>query len=158
MDPTFLSATSLANHVRAGKIGAMELLDHYIASVEQHDNRINAIVVRDIERARDHARRLDSETDKSAPLFGVPMTVKESFDVQGLPTTRGHVVAKDRPMVLSSLPVRRLQAAGAVVFGKTNVPVDLADWQSYNQFTAPPPTHGIPTTRPAGPPADRRRR
>ena len=132
MDPTFLSATQLADLVRTREIGAVELLDHYIARVEKHDPRINAVVVRDFERARARARALDAQSDKSAPLFGVPMTAKESFDIEGLPSTRGHMAAKDTPVRKSSLAVRRLQAAGAVVFGKTNVPVDLADWQSYN--------------------------
>ena len=132
MDPTFLSATQLADLVRTGKTGALELLDHYIARNEQHGNRINAIIVTDYDRARDQARMLDSQADKAAPLFGVPMTVKESFDIQGLPTTRGHMEAKDTAASVTTLPLRRLQAAGAVIFGKTNVPVDLADWQSYN--------------------------
>lgn len=132
MDPTFLPATQLADLVRARKIGALELLDHYIGRVEQHDARINAVVVRDFDRARARARTLDSQDDKSAPLFGVPTTVKESFDVLGLPSTRGHRSLKDRPAAASSIAVRRLEQAGAVIFGKTNVPVDLADWQSYN--------------------------
>jgi amidase len=132
MDPTFLSATQLADLVRSRKIGALELLDHYIARTEKHDSRINAVVVRDFERARTRARTLDDRADKSAPLFGVPMTTKESFDIQGLPTTRGHEALKDKPVRTSSIAVRRLENAGAVVFGKTNVPVDLADWQSYN--------------------------
>jgi amidase len=62
----------------------------------------------------------------------VPMTVKESLDVQGLPTTLGHLAMKDKAARVSSIAVRRMEDAGAVVFGKTNVPVDLADWQSYN--------------------------
>ncbi len=132
MDPTFLSATQLAELVRSRKIGALELLDHYIHRVEQRDGAINAVVVRDFERARARAGVLDRQADKSAPLFGVPMTAKESFDVEGLPSTRGHMAAKDKPVRKSSIAIRRLQAAGAVVFGKTNVPVDLADWQSYN--------------------------
>jgi amidase len=132
MDPTFLSATQLADLVRSRKIGAVELLDHYIARIEKHDSRINAVVVRDFDRARSAARVLDDKADKSAPLFGVPMTAKESFDIEGLPTTRGHRALKDKPVRTSTIAVRRLQAAGAVVFGKTNVPVDLADWQSYN--------------------------
>jgi amidase len=132
MDPTFLSATQLADLVRSRKIGALELLDHYIGRTETLDPRINAIVVRDFDAARTRARSLDSRTDKSAPLFGVPMTAKESFDIAGLPTTRGHIELKDKPVRKSTIPVRRLEAAGAVVFGKTNVPVDLADWQSYN--------------------------
>jgi amidase len=132
MDPTFLSATQLAALVRARKLGALELLDHYIARTQQHDPRINAVVVRDFDRARDRASSLDSQPDKSAPLFGVPTTVKESFDVAGLPTTRGHLELNDQKVKVSSVAVRRLEAAGAVIFGKTNVPVDLADWQSYN--------------------------
>jgi len=60
------------------------------------------------------------------------MTVKESFDLAGLPTTRGHLALKDSRAPVTSLSIRRLEKAGVVVFGKTNVPVDLADWQSYN--------------------------
>lgn len=137
MDPSFQSAAALAGLVRAGKIGCLELLDHFIARVERLDSRINAVVVRDFDRARQRARALDQQPDRSAPLFGVPMTVKESFDVAGLPTTRGHVAAKDRPVRMSSLAVRRLEEVGAVIFGKTNLPVDLADWQSYN------PVYGV---------------
>jgi amidase len=110
----------------------LELLDHYIGRTERLDPRINAVVVRDFDRARVRARALDSQSDKSAPLFGVPMTAKESFDIEGLPSTRGHLEAKDKPARKSSIMVTRLESAGAVVFGKTNVPVDLADWQSYN--------------------------
>ena len=96
MDPTFLSATQLADLVRTRKIGALELIDHYIARIEKHDPRINAVVVRDFDRARTKARALDDQADKSAPLFGVPMTAKESFDIEGLPSTRGHVALKDK--------------------------------------------------------------
>ena len=134
MDPTFLSAVRLAEMTRRRDIGCVELLDHYIARVERLDGPINAVAVRDYDRARDRARALDQATDRSAPLFGVPMTVKESFDIEGLPTTRGHVSAANKPLKRSGIPVRRLEAAGAVIFGKTNVPVDLADWQSYNRI------------------------
>ena len=132
MDPTFLPAGKLAELTRSRAIGCLELLDHFIARTERLDPRINAVVVRDFDRARERARQLDSSTDRSAPLFGVPMTVKESFDVAGLPTTRGHLAARDHRAAITALPVRRLEAAGVIVFGKTNVPVDLADWQSYN--------------------------
>jgi amidase len=132
MDLSFQPATRLAAQLRAGEISALELLDHYIARIERLDPRINAVVVRDFDRARDRARALDAGGDRTAPLFGVPMTVKESFDVAGLPTTRGHPELLAHRAGTSSLAIRRLEAAGAVVFGKTNVPVDLADWQSYN--------------------------
>ena len=132
MDPAFLSATELADMTRKRKIGCLELLDHFIARVERFDGPINAVVCRDFDRARERARSLDQTTDRRAPLFGVPMTVKESFDVAGLPTTRGHLSAKDHRAKTSSIAVRRMEAGGVVIFGKTNVPVDLADWQSYN--------------------------
>ena len=132
MDPTFLPAVKLADMTRRREIGCLELLDHYIARIGRLDGPINAIVVKDFDRARERARALDQATDRTAPLFGVPMTVKESFDVAGLPSTRGHLAAKEHRAKTSSIAVRRLEAAGVVIFGKTNVPVDLADWQSYN--------------------------
>ena len=137
MDPAFLPAVALAAMTRSREIGCLELLDHYIARVERLDGPINAVVCRDFDRARDRARHLDQATDRRAPLFGVPMTVKDAFDVAGLPTTRGHLAAKDHRARVSSLAIRRLEAAGVVIFGKTNVPVDNADWQSYN------PVYGV---------------
>ena len=132
MDPTFLPATQLADLVRRRQLGSLELLDHYIARVERLDPRINAVVVRNFEPARKRARALDQSADRSAPLFGVPMTVKESYDVAGLPTTWGVSGFRDHTATNTALVVQRLIDAGAVVFGKTNVPVLLADYQSYN--------------------------
>src|SRR5690242_17812290 len=133
----FLPATALAAMVREGRIGCLELLDHMIARVERLDSRINAVVVRDFERARERARALDNGTIwQKGPLFGVPMTVKESFDVAGLPTTWGFEDYRQNVTTADALAVQRLKRAGAVVFGKTNVPVGLLDWQSYN------PIHG----------------
>ena len=68
------------------------------------------------------------------PLHGVPMTVKESYNLAGTPTTWGNVDWKDNIAAEDAEPVRRLKAAGAVVFGKTNVPLMLADFQSYNDI------------------------
>ncbi len=132
MDPTFFPAWRLAELTRKREIGCVELLDHYIGRVERLDNRINAVVVRDFERARARARSLDSQSDRAAPFFGVPMTVKESFDLKGHPTTWGFEERREHRAEEDALAVERIEAAGAVVFGKTNVPVALADWQSYN--------------------------
>jgi amidase len=134
MDPTFLPAWRLAEMIRGGAIGCLELLDHYIARVERLDDQTNAVVVRDFDRARERARMLDRERrdGRTTPLFGVPMTVKESFNVAGLRSTWGHEEYRNHIATEDALAVQRLTAAGAVVFGKTNVPVDLADWQSYN--------------------------
>ena len=132
MNPTFLPATRLAAMLRAREIGCRELLDHYIARVERLDSRINAVVVRDFERARARAAKLDNAADRSAPLFGVPMTIKESFNIAGLPTTWGVPAYRDSIAGSNALAVDRFLDAGAVLFGKTNVPLMLADWQSYN--------------------------
>ena len=132
MDPTFLPAWRLAELTRSGAISCTELLEHYLARVERLDGRLNAVVVRDFERARRRAQALDSAASREAPLFGVPMTVKESFDLAGLPSTWGHADRREHRAAADALAVGRLEAAGAVVFGKTNVPVGLADWQSFN--------------------------
>jgi amidase len=132
MNPSFLPAARLAELTRSRQIGCLELLDHFLARVERLDPQINAIVVRDFERARDKARALDAGSDRSAPLFGVPMTVKESFNLAGHPTTWGVPAMRNAIATSDALAVQRLTAAGAVVFGKSNVPLLLGDWQSYN--------------------------
>lgn len=133
MDPTFLPAWRLAELTRSREISCLELLDHFIAREERLNPRLNAVVARDLDRARARARGLDKAGGKNAPpLFGVPMTVKESFDVTGLPTTWGFEDRRPHRAEADALAVQRLEGAGAVVFGKTNVPVALADWQSYN--------------------------
>jgi amidase len=129
----WLPAKRLAALVRRRKIGCLELLDHMLARVERLDGRLNAVVVRDFTRARAAARKLDRKGEPAGALHGVPMTVKESFDIAGLPTTWGVPDKHDMPQ-RDALAVRRLKAAGAVVFGKTNVPRALGDWQSFNDI------------------------
>src|SRR6185312_10028124 len=112
-----------------------ELLELYLERIARFNPRINAVVVLDTEVARRRADAADVALAKGeswGPLHGVPMTVKESYDVVGLPTTWGLPHLKDRRAERDALAVERLRAAGAVIFGKTNVPVLLADWQSYN--------------------------
>ena len=67
------------------------------------------------------------------PLYGVPMTIKESYNIAGLPTTNGRPDMKDNIAEIDALAVTRLKEAGVVIFGKTNVPLNLADFQSYNE-------------------------
>jgi amidase len=131
-DLAFKPATELAALVRAKEVGCLELLDIFLARVSRYDQAINAIVVRDFDRARERARKLDNAADRSAPLFGVPMTVKESFDVVGLPTTWGVADFRDTKATTNALAVDRLLATGANVFGKTNVPKFLGESQSHN--------------------------
>ena len=92
LDVPFRSARRLAADIRRKKLGCLELLDLYLARVERYDGALNAIVVRDFERARTRARAADRALARGqvwGPLHGVPMTIKESYDVAGLPTTWG---------------------------------------------------------------------
>ncbi len=130
-----MPARRLAGMIRRGKIGCLELLDHYLARVEQYNPALNAIIVTDIPKARRRAKAADralAKGDVWGPLHGVPMTVKESFDVAGLPTTWGSPDFKDNIAKTNALAVDRWLGAGAVIFGKTNVPLWLADAQAFN--------------------------
>src|SRR5512135_3831818 len=133
---TYKTARELSQALRAKKVSALELAEDAIARVERNDPAINAICVRDFARAVDAARAADAAIAKGdpRPLTGIPMTVKESFNVAGLPTTWGFVKQKDFVPKEDALIVARAKAAGAVLLGKTNVPVGLADWQSYNDI------------------------
>jgi amidase len=131
----FRSATDLAAEIRAKRIGCRELLEHYLARVARYNPRLNAIIATDLESARRRADEADAALRRGeawGPLHGVPMTVKESYDLRGLPTTWGMPEHRDHVAQGNALAVDRFLAAGAVIFGKTNVPLMLADWQSYN--------------------------
>jgi amidase len=128
----FMPAWRLADLARSRTIGCLEALDFYIGRIEHLDGALNAVVVRDFDRARAKARALDNQSDRTGKLFGVPMTVKESFDLSGQPTTWGFAHLGGHKAKNDAVAVRRLEREGAIVFGKTNVPVGLGDWQSYN--------------------------
>ena len=134
-DATFKSAVELAELIRDRQIGCLELLDDYLDRVDQYNPQIKAIAVQDAKRARERARQADAALaggEVWGPLHGVPMTCKESFDLAGLPTTFGSPLFKYNVAAEDALAIRRLKEAGAVVFGKTNVPLWLMDFQSYN--------------------------
>jgi amidase len=126
-------ALATAAAIRAGQLSVAEAVDAAIARIARLDCAIDALAVPNFEAAYAAARALDAAGPGAhQPLFGVPMTIKESFDVAGLPTTWGHPQFRDKLAPRDALLVRRLKAAGAVIIGKTNVPVDLTDWQSFN--------------------------
>ena len=126
------SALATAAAIRAGETTALAECDAAIARIEDRDRTINAVVVRDFDRARAAACAFDETGDKTLPFAGVPMTVKESFDVAGLPTTWGFEQHRQNIAATDAVAVQRLKAAGAIILGKTNVPVSLADLQSVN--------------------------
>lgn len=131
-----MEATALATAaaVRSGETTARAVAEAAIARIETRDGALNAVVVRDFDRARAAAAQVDARVaaGETLPLAGVAMTVKESYDVAGLPTTFGFEEHRAFTPTADAVAVRRLKQAGAVIVGKTNVPPALADLQSNN--------------------------
>ena len=134
LDYATATAGSLAKALAARQVSAVELCDEAIRAIESKDGPINAVVVRDFDRARDAAKAADAALTRgdAAPLLGVPMTVKESHHIPGLPTTWGVAQFKGWAPKTEAVGVTRLKAAGAVILGKTNIPPNLGDWQAAN--------------------------
>jgi len=137
MTLAFDSAIELARKIRDKEISSRELTDYYIDRIERYDGALNAVVVRDFERARqaaDAADRALAQGRAAGPLHGLPMTIKESYNIAGLPTNWGDPAFKDNIAEHDSETVQRFKAAGALFLGKTNVPLQLADFQSFNDL------------------------
>ncbi|MGO4647900.1 amidase [Nocardia sp. 2YAB30] len=136
MDWNSQSAEELAAALHAGAVTSVELTDEAIARIERDDKAINAICVPDFDRARAAARDADQARARGEdwPLLGIPVTVKESYNIAGLPTTWGMPMHRDYVPAEDAVQVSRLKAAGAVVLGKTNVPLGLQDIQSFNEI------------------------
>ncbi|MBF6169881.1 amidase [Nocardia blacklockiae] len=136
MEWNYRSAEELSAALRAGDVSSVELTEEAIARIERHDEAINAICVPDFENARAAARQADEARARGEdrPLLGIPITVKESYNIAGLPTTWGMPQFRDYVPAEDAVQVARVKAAGAVVLGKTNVPVMLKDWQSFNEI------------------------
>ncbi len=134
LDNLDASASDLVAALAARRVSSLELTDEAINRIQARDSAINAVVVRDFDRAREAARAADVALARGErrPLLGLPMTVKESHNVAGLPTTWGFPPFRDAIAAADSVGVARLKGAGAVILGKTNVPPWLADYQSNN--------------------------
>lgn len=130
----YRTATELCAALRSRKMSAVELTEQAIARIESLDGKLNAVPVRDFDRARAAAKAADAALARgdSKPLLGLPMTVKESFNIAGLPTTWGIPGTQKIPITQDAVPVKRLKDAGAIVLGKSNIAMLLADWQSTN--------------------------
>lgn len=132
-DIVYAPATAVAAAIRDRDISSQAVVDRYLGQIARHNPVINAVVVLQAEAARQRAAAADLATERGVswgPLHGVPITVKDSFDVQGLPSTFGLAALTGNIAGRDALVVERLQAAGAIVLGKTNVPPNLADWQT----------------------------
>lgn len=135
-DPTWWSASRVAAAVRAGELGARDYLERLIDRVDRLDGPLNTVVTLDLERARRRADAADLAVrrgDPLGPLHGVSMTIKDSFQTGGLRTTSGAPELRDFVPESDAVPVARLRASGAIVFGKTNLPIWAGDTQSYNE-------------------------
>jgi amidase len=132
----YANVSELRALLDARKVSATELFDRAVARIEALDSRINAVVVRDFEQARAAALEADAALARGErrPLLGIPMTVKESFNVGGLPTTWGVPTGRDWRAAQDAVAVARLKAAGALILGKTNLAAAIADWQSFNSI------------------------
>ncbi|MEM7095805.1 MAG: amidase [Actinomycetota bacterium] len=134
---TWASATEIAAAIKAGSVTSVAVTDHFIDRIERLDTEINAVVVRDFDNARAAAAAADAAAARGedlGPLHGVPMTVKEAYDAAGTPTTWGIPSLAANTATSDSDAVSRFREAGAHLIGKTNVPIYLADFQSYNEI------------------------
>ena len=132
--PPYATAGELLRMLVARQVSSRELVDAAISRIEALDGKINAVVVRDFDRARTAADAADAALGRGEqrPLLGLPMTVKEQYNVAGLPTCWGLERFRNWRPDVDALAVQRLKEAGAIILGKTNVPLALADWQSTN--------------------------
>ena len=133
----YQSATEIASQIIRRERSAREVLDHFLARVERYNPTLNALIWLDEEGARRTADEADAALDRGqvwGPLHGVPMSIKESYQVAGAPTTWGDPAFRDNIAQEDSLPVKRLKTAGVNLFAKANVPLMLADYQSYNEI------------------------
>lgn len=133
MNPCFETATRLARAIRNGRLSSVEATRAHLDRIERVNGPLNALVLVDeagAMRAARAADRVRGQNKPLGPLHGVPITIKEAFDVAGLKTTSSHPPLADNVAREDASVVARLRAAGAVILGKTNVPELCADFQT----------------------------
>jgi len=132
------TAVELAAAIRAKEISSRELLDLYLDRIERLDReKVNAVVTLDVERARVTAAAADAALargDDVGPLHGLPITIKDAIETEGIRSTGGAVELADHVPTADAPAVARLKAAGAIVFGKTNLPRWSGDSQAFNEL------------------------
>ena len=131
-----LDATDQLAALAKKKVSAAELLKAALARHEKTHKALNAVVAVDLERALQHARALDEMRAKKETLgllAGLPMTVKDTFDVVGMPASSGLKSYRQR-QAEDATAVRVMKHAGVVLWGKTNTPVLAGDWQTFNKL------------------------
>ena len=137
MDLHYLPAHVLAEKIKNKEISSLELTQHYIERIEKYDGDINSVIVKTFDEAILAATEADEAISKKQELnilHGVPMTIKESYNIEGQSTTWGITDFKGNIAKEDGLAVKRFKKSGAHFLGKTNVPLNLADFQSYNDL------------------------
>jgi amidase len=133
----FRSATELSSLIRSKKLGSEELLDMYLERIDKNNPRVNAVIAMDVAGARRRAKAADDALAKGehwGPFHGLPVTIKDSFDLAGLPATWGVPELRDHRPATNALAVQRLIDSGAIAFGKTNVAAYLIGWATANDI------------------------
>ena len=134
-DLDFASALDAALAIRAGQVSSVELTTRMLDRIARLNPKLNAIVVVTADAAVARARAADearARRESWGPFHGVPITIKDTFEVAGVTTTAGAAALRTHVPARDAAVVARLKGAGAVILGKTNVPIFASDWQSYN--------------------------
>ncbi|HEV8145317.1 MAG TPA: amidase [Bryobacteraceae bacterium] len=129
-----LPLTEMASMVRAGSISSLELVMAHLDQIDRVNPYLNAFTMLFADQAKAAARRADQGL-KTGALHGVPVTVKDSFDIAGFPTRIGSYFTSEQPAAEDSAVVARLRRAGAIILGKTNTPEFLASYETDNFVT-----------------------
>src|SRR4051794_39086959 len=132
----FTSATGMLRALRDKQVSAVELLELHLERIERLNGPLNAVVIKDYDRAREAAKATDAARARGedGALLGLPLTIKDAIDVQGLPTTCGVPERAQTYPEHDARVVASVRAAGAVIMGKTNVPPNAGDWQTDNKL------------------------
>ena len=152
-DLTSWSLRKMVDAFRAKNVSARELLEAHLSRFETYHSVLNAIVVSDVEGARQLADQADkawAQGEDWGPLHGIPMTVKEAFDVKGMKTTIGLPWLRNNVASQDAVLVRQLKQAGANIWGKTNLPTSSYDWQTNNLVYGRTCNPWDPTCTPGG--------
>ena len=133
----YRSASELALAIRQGETTSLDLLDRYLSRIDRYDGDLHSVVATNVAGAWVRAAEADralADGEIWGPLHGLPMTVKDVFEVAGMPATSGDPKLRDYVPENNATAVQRLVDAGAIVFGKTNVPYHALDVQTYNSI------------------------
>jgi len=137
VDPVcYKSAVELTSAIQHGEITSSKLLNLYLERIKLYNGKINAVVAMDVDAARARATQADKALAQGqiwGPLHGLPMTVKDVYEVVGMPATSGDPRLKNHMPERNAIAVQRLIDAGAIVFGKTNTPFYAMDFQTFNE-------------------------